>query len=458
MEYTISGFMPVILASVTATSLSRAVFGSAPAFDVPPLELLSIWELPLTLVLGAAVGAAGAGFTWSVRAVDVRLRNVPLIARTTIAGLVTGICALAVPEVMGIGYDTVGAALLGEVALASLLAIALLKFVATVACAGLGSPGGLIGPLLVIGASVGGVFAGGLLHSLASLSESEFSVDVAEVGLYVMLGMGAMMGAALQAPLAALMAILELTGNPNIILPGMLAIIAATITARELFTQDSVFIAILAARGFEYRHDPVTVSLSRTGVSAVMNRRIAFLPGNVAASTLQAAIDRGPNWILAVDGEKVVAALPAEIAGQLLQDGLKRANEIAAQATAGTHTNALLESATASGAGQSSAADRIVESVVGPANSNTDPDRGSRETGVATEPRNDPDIDIASAADNLGAFCTVRNHASLSDAQDQLDAEKRDIVLITRDSVATRAGIYGVLTRDRIQSSVRYQH
>jgi len=59
-----------------------------------------------------------------------------------------------------------------------------------------------------------------------------------------MLGMGAMMGATLQAPLAALLAMLELTANPNIILPGMLAVVVSGIVSSHLFGRESVFLTL----------------------------------------------------------------------------------------------------------------------------------------------------------------------------------------------------------------------
>jgi CIC family chloride channel protein len=85
-----------------------------------------------------------------------------------------------------------------------------------------------------MGATFGGVF-GTIGTALAPDGTSN-------VTLYVMLGMGAMMGATLEAPLSALAAVLELTGNPNVILPGILAITAASLTRQHVFGCDSVFV------------------------------------------------------------------------------------------------------------------------------------------------------------------------------------------------------------------------
>lgn len=83
-----------------------------------------------------------------------------------------------------------------------------------------------------------------------------------------------MMGATLQAPLAALTAVFELTNNPNIILPGMLAIVTASLTASQLFGQCSIYRMLMQLRGIDYRHDPMTQALRRVGVANVMNRKV----------------------------------------------------------------------------------------------------------------------------------------------------------------------------------------
>jgi CIC family chloride channel protein len=240
MEYTVGGFAPVILAAVGATALTRLFYGPDPAFAVPALALRSLWELPYIIAVGAAMGVLASAFTALLAFFALRAHRLPFWLAASLGGLAVALCALAAPQVMGIGYDTVGAALVGKLALATLVTVALLKLLATTAGVGLGLPGGLIGPMLVIGACAGGAL--GIVGSWAA-------PDLAsEAALYALIGMGAMMAGTLHAPLAALTAMLELTGNPKIILPGMLATIAAFGTARELFGTRPVFETLLRSR------------------------------------------------------------------------------------------------------------------------------------------------------------------------------------------------------------------
>jgi H+/Cl- antiporter ClcA len=290
MEYTVAGFAPVILATVSATALTRAVFGSDLAYNVPSLSLGALYELPYILMCGIVIGLLAAGFNGLFQWVSVQGQNLPSWSRPVVAGLLVGLCGAMVPEVMGIGDDTVDRLLRGETAFMLLLVILVVKIIATTGGIGLGLPGGIIGPMLFIGAA-----AGGLLSAVGTMLGIN---DVSSFGLYAMIGMGAMMAGTMQAPLAGLIAILELTGEPNIILPGMLAVVASTITAGRLGRRESLIQGLLRARGLDYRSDPMTQSLRRIGVASVMNPRVAVLPRLVTPAEADRALAGQPLWIL----------------------------------------------------------------------------------------------------------------------------------------------------------------
>jgi CIC family chloride channel protein len=299
MEYTVAGFAPVILATVSATTLTRAVFGSDLAYTVPSLSLSSLGELPYILLAGILIGLLAAGFNQLFQLVSSHGQKLPVILRLSLAGLLVGVCGLAVPEVMGIGDDTVNRILLGEPEMVLLSAILLMKIIATCGGIGLGLPGGIIGPTLFIGAAAGGLL--GTIGAMLGLTE------LSSIGLYAMIGMGAMMAGSLQAPLAGLIAILELTGNPNFILPGMLGVVAATITSGRIGRRESIFQGLLRSLGLDYRNDPVAQSLRRVGVAGVMNRRVTVLPRQASVEKIDAALADQPLWILVVeDGTPVV--------------------------------------------------------------------------------------------------------------------------------------------------------
>ncbi len=289
MEYTIVGFTPVILAAVSATVMSRLVFDTEPLITVHVVELNSFLELPIIVIMGLFIGALAAGLIRLTGILTKFGQRFDIWLRMSLAGFGVGLIAIVSPEIMGIGYDTVDAALLGQLGIPILILILLTKMLATALCVGFSIPAGLIGPAIFIGAMAGGIIGVLVKH---------FTTNLSEVSLYVMLGMGAMMSATLQAPLAALLALLELTGNQNIIFPAMLAVVSSNLSARELFKSDSIFLSQFRIFGLDYRNDPIAQSLRRIGVESVLNKAYVMtepvIQRNVAINHLKEA----PDWLI----------------------------------------------------------------------------------------------------------------------------------------------------------------
>ena len=304
MDYTVIGFTPVILAAVSATTLTRITFGDDTAFTVPDLEINSVHELPIVIFMGAMIGCLAAGFIQLTLLTSSVFVKQSIWVKTTLAGFVTGIIALAVPEIMGTGYDTVDSILLIQVSLGTILLLTLAKTFTTAIAIGLGIPAGLIGPTLFIGAAAGGAIASAIALVYPELSS---------VALYATLGMAAMMAATLQAPLAALIYLLELTSDPAIILPGMAAVITATLITKAVFGKSSIYQHLLIARGLDYRNSPLSKALRRIGVASVMERNIIQQARSITRQQAEEILSQEPRWILLKHGEadRKTCLLPA---------------------------------------------------------------------------------------------------------------------------------------------------
>lgn len=303
MEYTIAGFIPIILAAVSATALTRTLYGHEAVFMATQWQWNAVGELPYILCLGIVAGILAGAFTWITTHSASISSSLPIFARTLLGGLAVAVIAVFVPEVMGIGYDTVNDALAGNVLLGALLIITVAKLLATSLCIGLGSPGGLIGPTIVIGATTGAM-TGLAVNAVAGADVSP--------GFYAMLGMGAMMGAVLQAPLAALLALLELTASPNVIMPGMAAVVSAAMVSSIVMRQGSIYRLMMLSSGLDFRNDPMHQALSRIGIARAMNRRIARTPPVVSPAAAASLLADEPQWVLIrEDAGPPLALLPA---------------------------------------------------------------------------------------------------------------------------------------------------
>lgn len=325
MEYTIAGFTPVILASVSAAIISQSVYGNSYAFVVPQLEMSSLLDVPYVVAMGIILGTLSAAFVGILR-YFMRFQSHPIFLRIFAGGALTAVAAISFPQIMGIGYDTVNQTILGELSLSLLCAVALVKLFVTATAVGLGMPSGIVGPTLFIGAT-----AGGAMGVLGAYIAPE---SASSTGFYAMLGMGAMMGAVLQAPLAALMALLELTNNPHIILPGMLIITVSSMVASEVFKQRSVFLTILKEQGLDYHNEPVTQALRRVSVGSIMERNIYRTKRLVDLERAKEILALEPKWIIVDKDKKPASALPIVDLARYLEENSQKFKEAETQPSA----------------------------------------------------------------------------------------------------------------------------
>ncbi|MDN3555941.1 chloride channel protein [Halomonas maura] len=288
MEYTITGFMPVILASTMGAVVAQAVYGFERPFQETGVALGSLFNLPWIVVSALVIGLLAGLFVRVARS-GVRLDGLPMAARFALAGSLVGAVAWWYPQVQGMGYDTLGLTLAGELSLDVLLAVAIGKLLLTAGAVACGIPVSIIGPIVVAGGAAGalcGLLGAQLMPALAAGPE-----------VYAMLGMAAMMGAVLQAPLAALMALLELTHNPNLILPGMLAVVVAGLTSRQLCGCDGFFISV-TRHGLHPLQQPLMQALSRVSVPAVMERDLVRTGRRVTREQASALLEAKPVWVV----------------------------------------------------------------------------------------------------------------------------------------------------------------
>jgi CIC family chloride channel protein len=316
MEYTIAGFTPIILASVSAAIVTQIVYGTEPAFSVPALTMNSMLEIPWILVVAVVIGVAAALFIQLVDSMG-RFSHRPILLRVIIAGVLMVPAAILVPQTMGIGYDTVNETINGELGLWLLLSAGAAKLVITALSVGLGMPSSIIGPTLFMGATLGG--------AMGLIGAEIIPIHASSVGFYAMLGMGAMMGAVLQAPLAALMALMELTRNPNIILPGMLIITTSTLITSEAFGKKSLFLTVLKSQGLSYQNSPVIQALRRISVAAIMDKSILRIDRHLTAEEARKALKAEPKWLVVEGSNGPTSLLPAVDLARYLEDSEKMA-------------------------------------------------------------------------------------------------------------------------------------
>jgi CIC family chloride channel protein len=262
-DFAIASFSPVVMAGVAATVVSRGVYGEAQVFDIPQYALVSPAEFIPYVILGVMAGIVAVAFTlflYSQESLWERLPIAPWI-KPALGGLLVGAVALAFPEILGIGHVSMDRMLEGQVGLGLLLALVVVKIVATSLTLGSGGSGGVFVPSLFVGAALGGA-VGMLVNQWAPFPHGD-------PGAYALVGMGALVAASSHAPLTGIIIMFELTGDYQIILPVMVACILSTVIASSL-KEESIYTQKLKWKGISLRQGREENILRHLTVSDVL--------------------------------------------------------------------------------------------------------------------------------------------------------------------------------------------
>jgi CIC family chloride channel protein len=269
-EFEMGTFGPIVLASVMATVVSRAFLGNYPAFSIPKYNLVSVWEIPAYLIMGFLGGLVALLFTKTLyKAEDLwDGLKIPEYIKPALGGFAIGVISLFLPQILGVGYETITVALLGMMPWFLLLILVFVKIAATSLTIGSGGSGGIFAPSLFIGAMMGGVY-GHVVHYL-------FPSVTASPGAYSLVGMGAIVAGATHAPITAILILFELTDDYRIILPLMMTCILSALTASQL-KRESIYTMKLVRRGVDVRAGKEISILKSLSVRDFMIRDVAFV-------------------------------------------------------------------------------------------------------------------------------------------------------------------------------------
>ncbi len=308
-------FLPVAIATSTATFIGRYWFGVAPAFSMPNLPPLPIdgsaaLALCLYALLGAIVGVAAAAFIHGLYFTEDLFERIPGNYRRHMFGmLLVGLIIYGVQRafgeyyVGGVGYATDQAILFGGLSGAGILfLLSFAELIATSITLGSGSSGGIFSPSLYMGATLGSGFATvlNMLHLPMTLNIPSFAV----------VGMAAMVGSGTGAVLTAITMLFEMTRDYGIVLPMILAV-AASVGVRRLLSAESIYTLKLARRGHvipDALHANMFV-VKRAG--AVMDRDLVVAPATVRVDEmpLRAQDGHAVKYVVIAEQDRIIGAI-----------------------------------------------------------------------------------------------------------------------------------------------------
>jgi CIC family chloride channel protein len=295
-EWKPRSLVPVALASATAAATRRYIIGLGPLFPVPAHPVfIGPQGLIGCVVCGLLAGVLSALLTQAVYAAEDAFQHLPIhwMWWPAIGGLVIGLGGLVFPQALGVGYDTIGALLQGDVGSRVIVGVLVVKAIIWSVSLGSGTSGGVLAPLLMMGGALGGV--------------ESWVLPTEGVGFWPLVSMGAILGGTMRSPLTGVVFSLELTHDINLLLPLLVAVtIAHAFTVLTL--RRSILTEKVARRGYhlsrEYSIDPLEILFVRE----VMRTNVAALPAAAPADTLATSLrghpDRGRQRLYPVVGAR----------------------------------------------------------------------------------------------------------------------------------------------------------
>ena len=273
-EWKPRSLIPVALASAAAAAARRLVLDPGPLFPVPEHPSSVGYEALFACVIaGLLAGVLSMLLTKAVYASEDAFAKLPIhwMWWPAIGGIAIGIGGYIFPQALGVGYDTIGALLQGNVALKIIIGVLIVKSAIWAISLGSGTSGGVLAPLLMMGGALGGI-------------EAMF-LPAEGAGFWPLVSMGAILGGTMRSPLTGIVFAFELTHDINMLLPLLVAVtIAHGFTVLTLGR--SILTEKIARRGYhmsrEYSIDPLEITFTRE----VMRTDIVALPENLSLTEL----------------------------------------------------------------------------------------------------------------------------------------------------------------------------
>jgi CIC family chloride channel protein len=308
-EFKSRSFIPLVIASTLATAVHMYLLGGGPMFAVGSIDFGIPRALPFYLLLGGICGLAAVGFSKALYWTEDQFERLPVHPMwwPAIGALVLGVIGYFVPRVLGVGYDTIGDILNARLGWELLLVVMIAKAVALVVSLGSGTSGGLLAPMFMSSAALGGAFA--------ILMNHIFPASHLAAGAFALVAMGAVFGAASRASFTFIIFAFEITRDYNSVLPLMLVSVIADAVAILFMPNSTIMTEKLARRGLHIPHDYETDVLTQLPVADIMDTKVPVLAADMRVGELAERIARherpfsNHEGLMIVDGEGRLAGV-----------------------------------------------------------------------------------------------------------------------------------------------------
>jgi CIC family chloride channel protein len=317
-SFALEVFSPLVVASVVATFLARAMYGNEPLFTVHAVELGRPVELLACVLLGVLAGLVAALFLQALRSAAAFFRRVDLLPQPVVmavVGVLLGLSLLAYPELVGNGREAVEHLFDSQFGLRHALALLGLRLLLTPLTVGSGAVGGVFTPTLFVGAMLGNAF-GLVLQPWGGVDPRAFAV----------VGMACLLAGTTHAPLTSVVMVFEMTLDYSAVVPMLLGAAVASVVATA-FSRDSIYTEALRRKSA--RSEPRLLRLL-TVRDVMRQEQITVGPDVPLPKLIERLLAGRRNHLYVVDGDgRFLGGVSLHDANRELMQGNQR------QATSG---------------------------------------------------------------------------------------------------------------------------
>jgi len=316
-SFQLESIAPIIVSSVIANATVHGLLGYEPVYQIPTLHVGESWELLFYLILGLLAGHLAPTFLWALDKSQnlYQRRGIPIFLRLGLGGFVVGLISMHYPQVWGNGFSVVNSILHSPWTAAALLDVLVCKIFATTAMVGSGAVGGVFTPTLFCGAALGALVGNCLTQIFPWMDASATA--------FAVVGMGAFLAGTTHAPLTSILMVFEMTRQYEMVLPLMLACVAAHYAAKMYRHGKSVYAESLTGKrvgreqamlmAWQELAHPIQFGVLPTADLETMRSRLS----EVSFNNLQ-VVDAQGIWLGVVGRKSVALAAPKATAATLM--------------------------------------------------------------------------------------------------------------------------------------------
>ena len=262
-HFSFRAIAPIAVSSVVSATVANQFFPTGILFQNTDSDIAVLPSVSISLLLGPLCAIIAVIFMRGLLSLQANLNKISSseVQRIYIAAFICGLCGGFIPEILGLGGETIEGMLANSYTLSFLFIILIFKLFVTIICLSMGFFGGVFSPALVLGASIGAIF---------TVLASQLGIDILGDSL-ILAAMAALSASVIGAPIASIVIIFELTQSYDLAFVAITCVASSCVISTVIFGH-SFFDKQLLNRNFKISRGRTEILLSEVTVKDLLGK------------------------------------------------------------------------------------------------------------------------------------------------------------------------------------------